>query len=224
MQENLVMNQDEFETHLNELTDMVIRQQGIQFDSIQEAQRYKSETTCKLKRLLLQNNTMFVEGLKYLIESDTQPVAEIARKIYAHLDSPNEVAEIIEAEIIKNKDSLKLFSEAVNMFYGCGDFHIEECVLSVLLTLFPMEPQPFACYGTMIWRKDGIAEAVSYYKKIVDMFESPVLDYFAADCYYKSDDKVEAKKILDRAMKNIQESPDTYDDIGQFIRILLKQL
>jgi predicted Zn-dependent protease len=117
-----------------------------------------------------------------------------------------------------------MFSEAVNSYYDCGDYHLEECVISVLLTLFPLEPQPFACYGTLIWRRDGINEAVTFYKSIVDLFESPILDYFAADCIGKAGNRGEAKKLLDRALKNAQNAPEIYEDIMQFIRIALREI
>jgi predicted Zn-dependent protease len=224
MPENLNLNQHEFDAYLEELTDMVVRQQGLQFGTYKEAQRHVEEVKAKLKKILLQNNTTFVEGLRHLIGAGDQIVAEIAKKIFDNLDTPSKVADIIEVEIVQRKNALELFTKAVNGFYGCGDFHVEECVLSVLLTLFPMEPQPFACYGTMIWRKDGIAEAAAYYKKIVDMFESPVLDYFAADCYLKSENKADAKRVLDRAMLAVSNASDGYDDVGQLIRLLSRQL
>jgi predicted Zn-dependent protease len=223
MGETLSANQNGFDHWLDELSDLVIRQQAVQFTSSQEAQRHARDVKAKLKKILLKNNTSFVQGLRYLVGTDHQIVAAIAKQIHDHLDSPAQVSAIIDAEITQRKDALALFSKAVNSFYGCGDFHIEECVLAVLLTLFPLEPQPFACYGTMIWRKDGIAEAAAYYKKIVDLIESPVLDYFAADCYFKSGNNADAKRLLDRAMKTVNETPGSDDDVGQLIRILSKQ-
>lgn len=223
MQENLIMNKDEFDTHLYELAEMIIRQQGLQFNSHHEAQHQIQKTMARLREQLGQSNALFVEGLTYLIGKSEPRVADIARKIYAQLAVPAKVAEIIDSEIIKNPESLHLFVAAVNTFYDCGDFHVEECVMSVLLTLFPMDPQPFTCYATMLWRKHGIAEAMAFYKKIVDLFESPVLDYFAADCYFKAGDKAAAKKLLERALKNCQQLPELHEDIGQFIRILLSQ-
>ena len=220
---NQHMQQIEMEKHLNDIAVMVAQQQGLQFSSQKEAQTHIKNTTVRLQQMLQQSSAMFVEGLRYLVEKDQHPAAAIAQQILENLRSPEKVTGIIESQIINNEHSLESFSEAVNSFYGCGDFHVEECVISVLLTLFPLEPQPFACYGTMIWRKDGIEEAEKFYKNIVDLFENPVLDYFAADCYFKAGHKSEAKTLLDRALLNAKKEPEVYADISQFIRILLKE-
>ena len=224
MHQILIDNKTEFDAYLNELADMIVRQQGIQFGSYQEARECVENTTIQLEQLLQRSNALFVEGLQnmiHLTETRFQFVVNIARKIHENLHTPSEVAKIIDTQIVKNADSLKLFSEAVNSFYGVGDFRIEESVIAVLLTLVPMEPQPFACFGTMIWRKEGIAEAVAYYEKIVDLFESPILDYFAADCYYKAGKKIEAKKLLDRAVRQVEKSPWLYDEVMSLIRACL---
>jgi|GEM_PF-2192353 len=225
MQEILIENQTEFDAYLSELAGMVVLQQDMQFGSYQEAQAHVEHTKTQLAQLLQHSNALFVEGLTHLaqlIGTQYQPVASIAGRIYASLHIPSEVAKIIDTQVIKNKDSLKLFSEAVNSFYGIGDFHIEESVISVLLTLFPMEPQPFACLGTMIWRKEGIADAAAYYEKIVDLFESPVLDYFAADCYYKAGKRSEAKTLLGRALSHAEKSPGLYEEVIPLIQLFLK--
>jgi predicted Zn-dependent protease len=221
--ENPILQQSDIDKHLNEIAVMVAQQQSLQFNSQAEAQNHIKNTAAKLQQMLQQSSAMFVEGLKYLAERNQQPVSDIATQILEKLPTPGEVASILETHIVKNDHSLEQFSEAVNSFYGCGDFHVEECVISVLLTLFPLEPQPFACYGTMIWRRDGIQEAENFYKNIVDLFESPILDYFAADCYFKAGHKAEAKSLLDRALVNAHKDPEIYADIAQFVRILLRE-
>ena len=218
------MKSNEIEKHLNNIAVMVARHQGLQFNNQKEVQNHVAATTQQLKDMLQQSNAMFVEGLQLLAASPNQAAAEIVKKLLGNMETPDQMVRIIETHIINNDDSLKIFSEAVNSFYGCGNFHHEECVISALLTLFPMEPQPFACYGTMLWRKEGITSAVEFYRNIVDVFENPILDYFAADCYFKSGDSTGAKALLDRAMQNVEKEPETYADIAQFIRILLREL
>ena len=224
MQTNPNINPNKSDAALEELAALMVQQQGIHFETHQEAEQHLKGTTLQLRELLQQSSATFVEGLKHLAECDHHSVATIAKKLLKHIQSPKEMANIIENTILKDDHSLSMFSEAVNSFYGCGDFEVEESVISVLLTLFPLEPQPFACYGTMIWRKNGIEDAVTFYKSIVDLFESPILDYFAADCYAKAGRKVEAKKLLERGLKVAQDSPEVYDDIIQFVRIALREI
>jgi len=217
-------NLNDIDKNLGELAVMLVQQQGIHFATHKEAEKHLDNTTTQLRELLQQSSTMFIEGLKYLTEKNHQPVSDITRQLLEHIQNPKEMAAIIEANILKNERSLEMFSATVNSFYGCGDYHIEECVISVLLTLFPLEPQPFACYGTLIWRKNGIEDAAAFYKSIVDLFETPILDYFSADCFAKSGDKTEARRLLERALKNAQASPEIYEDIMQFIRIALREI
>jgi len=224
MQTTQSFNLNDIDKNLNELAVMLVQQQGIHFATHKEAEKHLDNTTVQLRELLQQSSTMFIEGLKYLSETNHQLVADITGQLLKNIQSPKEMAAIIESNILKNDRSLEIFSAAVNSFYGCGDYHTEECVISVLLTLFPLEPQPFACYGTLIWRKNGIDDAVSFYKSIVDLFETPILDYFAADCFAKAGDKIEARKLLERALKNAQAAPEIYEDIIQFIRIALREI
>ena len=222
--QNQLINQSEFDKNINDLAAMLVKEQGVHFATFKEAENHVKDTAANLRSLLQQSSAMFIQGLNYISEKNEHAASDITRQLLKHQKNPQEMAKIIEANIVNNSRSLEIFSEAVNSFYGCGDFHVEECVISVLLTLFPMEPQPFACYGTLIWRRDGIAEAETFYKNIVDLFESPILDYFSADCFAKSGNKDEAKKLLQRALKNAQAAPEIYEDITQFIRIALREI
>ena len=222
--QNQLINQSEFDKNINDLAAMLVKEQGVHFATFKEAENHVKDTAANLRSLLQQSSAMFIQGLNYISEKNEHAASDITRQLLKHQKNPQEMAKIIEANIVNNSRSLEIFSEAVNSFYGCGDFHVEECVISVLLTLFPMEPQPFACYGTLIWRRDGIAEAETFYKNIVDLFESPISDYFSADCFAKSGNKDEAKKLLQRALKNAQAAPEIYEDIMQFIRIALREI
>lgn len=87
--------------------------------------------------------------------------------------------------MLKQPNTFTLFSDTVNGFYDCGDFNIESCVISVCIALFPLEAQPYICLGTLIWRKNGIMQAATFYEALVEVFQSPLLNYFAADCLKK---------------------------------------
>ena len=217
------MKNNEVQKHLNDIAVLIAQHQGLQFNTQSEAQKHIDNTATQLRDMMQQSSLMFSEGLKHLIDTKHHPVADISRQILKNLESPEKLVAVIESQIINKDESLKQFSEAVNSFYGCGDFHTEECVISVLLSLFPLEPQPFACYGTLIWRRDGITAAVEFYKNIVDVYENPILDYFAGDCYFKAGQKKEARVVLERALENATNAPEIYGDIAQFIRILLRE-
>ena len=218
------MQPTDIEQYLDELAVMVAKQEDLQFNSEKEAQKHIKATSAKLQDLLQQSSTMFLEGLKHLSEPRHGLVSEIAGQLIKELAHPKRMAEIIQSQVTGSPNSLELFSEAVNSYYDCGDYRCEECVIAVLLTLFPLEPQPLACYGTLLWRRDGINTAVEFYQSIVDLFQNPILDYFTADCFSKSGKKADAKTLLERALVNAKAEPEIYADIAQFIRILLRQI
>jgi tetratricopeptide (TPR) repeat protein len=212
------------EKSLNDLAIRLVKEQGLQFATYQEAQAKIQQTVTYLRTLLQRGRAFYIEGLKYLSEKTQYPAAEIASQLLKNVDAYRETAEIIETNIVNDIYSLEKFSDAVNSFYDCGDYHVEECVISVLLTLFPMEPQPFACYGTLIWRKDSISDAETFYRSIVDIFENPILDYFSADCFAKSGKREDAKKLLKRALRNAQGQSEIYDKIIPLIRVALNTI
>ncbi len=176
-----------------------------------------------MRQLLQQSHLIVQEGLQHLSEKSAGFVQEVAKNLLKNFDSPTELAKIIQADIQDNPNALQLFSEQVNSFYGCGDYHLEQCVLAVFLMFFPLYPQPYACYATLIWRKDGIQEARAFYDHIVDAMENPVLDYFAADCFLKAGDAARAKKLLQRALAATQSAQQEQQDLRQHITNLLGQ-
>lgn len=224
MQQFQSLDQSDIDKSLHDLAAMVIKEQGVHFATYKEAESHIKDTAERLRELLQQSSVMFIEGLKHVSERTEYPAADVARRLLESQKNPQKMAKIIETHIVGDAQSLESFSQVVNSFYGCGDFHVEECAISVLLTLFPMEPQPFACYGTMVWRRDGIAAAENFYKGIVDLFSNPILDYFTADCYAKAGNKIEAKRLLQRALENGQAAPEIYGDIMQFVRIALREI
>lgn len=205
--------QKEIDQYIENLAEAVTQQQGIEFKSLKDAEEHAKKTSQEIRHLFEQSTVVLGEGLQRLSDEKTGYVGDVSKKLLANLGTPVEMVKIIEAEVRPNSDALKLFSEAVNSYYDCGDFHIEQCVLSVFLMLFPLYPQPYACYATLIWRKDGIAAAETFYSQIVDSMEDPVLDYFAADCFVKNGNHQRASELVERALNKTQNPTEEQLDL-----------
>lgn len=203
----------EIDEYIEKLTEAVTQQQGIDFKNQKDAEEHAKKTSQEIRHLFQQSNIVLGEGLKCLSEQKTGFVGDVSKKLLDNLASPVEMVKIIEAEIRNNQEALKMFSEAVNSYYDCGDYHLEQCVLSVFLMLFPLYPQPYACYATLIWRKDGIQAAETFYSQIVDSMEDPVLDYFAADCFVKNGNHQRAKELVERALDKTQNPTEEQLDL-----------
>jgi len=209
--------------YLEGLAVEVIKQQGIQFNSLKEEKIYLKKTTQQILQQLQQSNTSLKEGLTLLVDKSHGYVADTCKKLLDNFDKPEKIISIVSAEVSQNPRAMEFFSEEVNRFYDCGDYHQEECVIAVLLNLFPLHPQSYACFATLLWRKDGIHVAQSFYEHIADAFNEPVLDYFAAHCLVNTDNKSRAHELLERAFTNANKCPEQYSDLLPLIQYLKKQ-
>jgi tetratricopeptide (TPR) repeat protein len=214
---------NELENYVEKVAENIIQQQMLSFSSHAEAQKQFEKTKLQVRQSIQHNDALFLKGLNYLIELKQGYVSTVAVELLKYLHEPEQVAAIIESQVMKNTEALPLFMEAMNHFYDCGDFAKERCVIAVFMGLFPMHPQPYIYLGTLIWRKDGIDEAESFYAKLIDALEDPALDYFAADCFYENGNTDKAKQILYRALRNTELSPVMYSDIRQQILALLER-
>ena len=217
------MQEQDINKYIEDLAVAVAQQQGIQFKSLKDAEEHTKKTKQEIQHLFQQNSVLIKEGLQTYSDKCDGFVADISRRILNSLESPEEINKIVTSEIQGNTEALKLFSEAANSFYDCGDFHLEQCVLSVFLMLFPLYPQPYACYATLIWRKEGISAAETFYEQLVGSMEDPVLDYFAADCFVKAGNKKRAKELVQRALAKTQDSLHDHQDLREHLAQLYRR-
>ena len=215
--------QQDINKYIEDLAVAVTQQQGIQFKSLKDAEEHAKQTSQQIHHLFEQNSKLIQEGLRIYSEKCTGFVADVSQRLLDNLGSPEEVNKIVTNELKENVDALKLFSEAANAFYDCGDFHVEQCVLSVFLMLFPVFPQPYACYATLIWRKEGISAAEAFYEQLVGAMEDPVLDYFAADCFVKAGNAKKAKELVQRALAKTQSSLHEHQELREQLAQLYRR-
>lgn len=203
------------------------KEKGLHFSSERDAHQYLEKTKLQIRQLINNGNSNFFDGLRYLCENDQgyvhSYVAGVANKILKNLDSAKKLNKIIETEIIKNDRSLLFFTDVINEFQIAGDFHREVCVLSVLMTLFPANPQPYVFYASFLWRSEGKAVAELFYSKITDLLEDPALDYFAADCFIKNGKRDKARELLQKSLGRELIAHQNYDSVKKNIQELMQK-
>ncbi len=205
----------------------VAKEKGLHFSSERDAHQYLEKTKLQIRQLIKHGNSNFFDGLRYLCENDQgyvhSYVAGVANKILKNLDSAKKLNKIIETEIIKNDRSLLFFTDVINEFQIAGDFHREVCVLSVLMTLFPANPQPYVFYASFLWRSEGKAVAELFYSKITDLLEDPALDYFAADCFIKNGKRDKARELLQKSLGRELIAHQNYVSVKKNIQELMQK-
>jgi hypothetical protein len=196
----------------------VVRHQEIQFSSAREVQNYLSKVKKDIRHLIDKNNQTFVKGLGYL-SSDNQSmvpefVANISAKLLRHIGSSKKISKIIETDILGNEQSLLMFADAIESYMDSGDIERELCVLTVMLMLFPLNPQPYLYFGASIERTEGLTVAAAYYAEAVKVFPHPIVCYFGAECFFKLGDKVTAKHLLQTGIEQARQTPELHDEIA----------
>lgn len=211
----------ELETQLARIADLVAKQQDVSFSSQKQAQRYLDNLKEDIRHLFQQSNEALVKGLTYLSENNQgyaqNYVAGIAMKLLRRLGAGKTINQIIESEIWSNENALLFFAEAVDACIDRNDLEREQCAITVLMALFPLNPQPYIYLGSSIWRNEGIAAAASFYDKVANVLQSPPLSYFAAECFYQNGDKDKARQALQSALEQTPLSPELASEITQLL-------
>ncbi len=209
---------------IDQIATDVMQQQGLVFDTIAEAERYKSGIVQKLDESVQLAQTHFFEGLHLLRHVEQHFVKATVNDLLAHRTSPAEINNRLAAILRKEPRAEEYFCDAVNSFFDCGDFHREQCVLTVLLALFPTSPQAFVYFATLFWRQYGIATAITFYNQCVDVFQDPLLDYFAAECFKENGDLERAKALNARALATLEAlPPESSSELTLHLQALVKQ-
>jgi tetratricopeptide (TPR) repeat protein len=214
------------EALLDSIVDTVCKRRGKHFISQKESQQYLEQTKSEVLELIQQGDAMLIEGLHILEDCRgghvRNYVSDTAALLLANLGSPKKLARTIE-KIWQNENSLLFFNDVIDSYTGCGDFEKEHRLIVVYMALFPCNPQPYIALGSLIWRRDGIAAAENYYFNVADAINNPVLDYFAAECFYKSGNKSRAKETLKRALVTAEKSPDEHSDTSARLQEFLEK-
>ena len=211
------------ENLIEQLAMSVLKHDGITFHSEKEASRHLERIKADLHHGLRQGNQMLTAGLHYLKELGDGFAASFSGKVLKQLKSSKKLARLIEEEIVQNQQAMPLFLEGIKPFLETDDAHREQCVLSVMMALFPGFPQPYIFSANLLWREHGIDVADAFYTKLVEAIDDPALDYFAAHCFFKNGKTDEAKRLLDRALGHVSIQADNYADIRLWASSLRKQ-
>ena len=195
----------------------VLKQQGIAFSSLTEAQNHSKRIKNEIIHVVAQGNKTLIEGLKQLTANNQGHVhgyvAGVCAKLLKHIRSSKKIKKIIDADITANESALLLFAGAAENFIDNGDLEKEHAVLTVLMALFPLNPQPYLYFGASVWRTDGVDAAAAFYTEVIKVLPNPAIYYVAADCFYKKGDKDSARELVNLALDHAQKSPELYGHI-----------
>jgi hypothetical protein len=161
----------------------------------------------EIQKVLEEGEIIAMEGVEYFLARDEEGKAKkIFDKIRAAL--PGLMSAPAEKQSLKGILTQTDY-ETLNKFamstYEKREFKSASAMFSVIVRLFieEIQIQPFIMLALCEWQLNGIEAATKVYDLYLQMFEDPLLCYYAADCFVKANRKVEARNAIERGLELI---------------------
>ncbi|MDR2576873.1 MAG: hypothetical protein LBC42_02370 [Puniceicoccales bacterium] len=169
----------------------------------QRKERRKHE----IQKVLEEGELIAMDGVEFFLARDDKGQAKaIFDRIRAAL--PNLMRSPAEKQSLKGvltSADYDVLNRIAMAAYEGRDFKAASAMFSVIVRLFieEIQIQPFIMLALCEWQTNGIEAATKVYELYLQMFEDPLLCYYAADCFIKAGDKTAARNALERALQLI---------------------
>ncbi|MDR0428730.1 MAG: hypothetical protein LBG86_01695 [Puniceicoccales bacterium] len=161
----------------------------------------------EIQKVLEEGELIAMEGVERFLEHDERDQAkEIFDRIKSALpklmNSPAEKQTL--KGVLKDGDYQVLNGIAMKR-YESGDYKSASAMFSVIVRLFieEIQIQPFIMLALCEWQTNGIEAATKIYELYMQMFEDPLLCYYAADCFAKAKRNSDAQNAIDKGLQYI---------------------
>ncbi|MDR1435646.1 MAG: hypothetical protein LBI39_00315 [Puniceicoccales bacterium] len=185
-------------------SEVVKEEEPNQFESQdQRQQRRKHE----IQKVLEDGEVIAMEGVEYFLSRDENGQAKtIFDRIRAAL--PNLMSSPAEKQSLKGvltQDDYSILNKLAMRTYEEKEYKAASAMFSVIVRLFieEIQIQPFIMLALCEWQLNGIEAATKVYDLYLQMFEDPLLCYYAADCFIKAGRKTEARNAVERGIQLI---------------------
>lgn len=183
---------------------VVAEEEPNQFESQEmRKERRKSE----IKKVLEEGELIAMEGVELFLQNDEEDRAKeifdrIRQSIPQLLESATDKQSL--KGIVTEEDYKVLNAIAMKTYEG-GDFKAASAMFSVIVRLFieEIQIQPFIMLALCEWQTNGVEAATKVYDLYLQMFEDPLLCYYAADCFAKAGRKNDARSTLETGFRYV---------------------
>lgn len=185
---------------------VVAEEEPSQFESPDmRKQRRKHE----IQKVLEEGELIAMEGVELFLQRDennqTKAIFDRVRDAIPQLiDAPADKQSL--KGVLTESDYAVLNSVAMKT-YEAGDYKSASAMFSVIVRLFieEIQIQPFIMLALCEWQINGIDSAAKVYELYLQMFEDPLLCYYAADCFAKANRKNEARDAIENGLRYIRD-------------------
>ena len=184
--------------------EVVKEEEPNQFESVdQRQQRRKHE----IQKVLEEGEVIAMEGVEFFLARDENGQAKaIFDKIRSALPSlMSSPADKQSLKGVLNQDDYTVLNKLAMAAYEEKEYKPASAMFSVIVRLFieEIQIQPFIMLALCEWQLNGIEAATKVYDLYLQMFEDPLLCYYAADCFIKAGRKPEARNAIERGIQLI---------------------
>jgi tetratricopeptide (TPR) repeat protein len=184
--------------------EVVKEEEPNQFESVdQRQQRRKHE----IQKVLEEGEVIAMEGVEFFLARDENGQAKaIFDKIRAALPAlMGSPADKQSLKGVLNQDDYNVLNKLAMAAYEEKEYKPASAMFSVIVRLFieEIQIQPFIMLALCEWQLNGIEAATKVYDLYLQMFEDPLLCYYAADCFIKAGRKTEARNAIERGIQLI---------------------
>lgn len=183
---------------------VVAEEEPNQFESQEmRKERRKSE----IKKVLEEGELIAMEGVELFLQNDDQ---DRAKEIFDRIRQS--IPQLLEASTEKQslkgivtEEDYKVLNAIAMKTYEAGDFKSASAMFSVIVRLFieEIQIQPFIMLALCEWQTNGVEAATKVYDLYLQMFEDPLLCYYAADCFAKAGRKNDARSTIESGLRYV---------------------
>ncbi|MDR2029991.1 MAG: hypothetical protein LBP65_00800 [Puniceicoccales bacterium] len=200
---------DEQRQMLEEIADKVAEEvvkeeEPNQFES---PEMRKERRKHEVQKVLEEGELIAMEGVEHFLARDQNGQAkEIFDKIRDALPKlMNSPADKQSLKGIVTQNDYEILTKLAMATYEEKEYKAASAMYSVVVRLFieEIQIQPFIMLALCEWQLNGIESASKIYDLYLQMFEDPLLCYYAADCFIKAGRKTEARNAIERGLELI---------------------
>ncbi|MDR2341116.1 MAG: hypothetical protein LBD72_02195 [Puniceicoccales bacterium] len=191
----------------DKVADEVIKEE--QPNEFEPPEMRKERRKHEIQKVLEEGEAVAMDGVDFFLNRDENGKAKDAfdRVRSALPGLMNQPPEKQTLKGVLSENDYKALSGIAMKSYESGDYKAASAMFSVIVRLFieEIQIQPFIMLALCEWQTNGIEAAVKIYELYMQMFEDPLLCYYAADCFAKANRPDDARRAIESALKLIDE-------------------
>ncbi|MDR2664478.1 MAG: hypothetical protein LBB14_03070 [Puniceicoccales bacterium] len=175
--------------------------------SLESPEARKERRKHEILNVLKEGEIIAMEGVEFFLARDEEDQAKaIFGKVRDAL--PKLMKSPADKQSLKgvlNQEDYTVLNGIAMKAYEEKEYKSASAMFSVIVRLFieEIQIQPFIMLALCEWQLNGIEAATKVYELYLQMFEDPLLCYYAADCFVKAGRNPEARNAIERGLQLI---------------------